>query len=80
LFSYWNSDKSKLGTPGRYDGQNAPHGNADGTGDDNKTEAYTNSFPNVSAVPGWETSLDGLTGYWKPGTTGGGQLPKLWWE
>jgi hypothetical protein len=38
-------------------------------------------FPNVSAVSGWETSLDGSNGkYWKPGTTTGGQLPKLWWE
>jgi hypothetical protein len=35
-----------------------------------------NDFPNT----GWGTSSDGTSGAWKPGTTGGGQPPRLWYE
>ncbi|MDR0552165.1 MAG: bacterial Ig-like domain-containing protein [Spirochaetaceae bacterium] len=38
------------------------------------------AFPDVSAITGWETSANGASGYWKPGTTVGGRVPLLWWE
>jgi hypothetical protein len=44
------------------------------------TFASTGGFPDVSGDTGWEASVDGTNGYWKPGTTGGGQLPRLWYE
>jgi hypothetical protein len=69
---YWNSASPTEATHGI--------GWETDTGPDAGMTGYSGSFPDVSSVSGWETSDDGLTGYWKPGTTGGGQLPKLWWE
>ncbi|GHV60841.1 hypothetical protein FACS1894195_0310 [Bacteroidia bacterium] len=41
---------------------------------------FTGSFPDVSAITSYGTSTTGSSGYWKPGTTSGGSLPKLWFE
>jgi hypothetical protein len=38
------------------------------------------NFPNVKKVAGWETGNGNAGKYWKPGTTGGGALPKLYFE
>jgi hypothetical protein len=64
--------------------------NVDGGSIVSLTSFDANAFPNLSGDPAWGTVSgsgasvpppDSTTnGWWKPGTTGGGQLPKLWFE
>jgi hypothetical protein len=59
----------------------ATKGVGDGDGTVDGINPFTLPFyfvPTGSAA--WNTGTGGTDGYWKAGTTGGSQLPQLWFE
>jgi hypothetical protein len=55
-------------------------GNGIGLGNGSTSSFTDDSFAPSESDAAWGTGTGETNGYWKEGTTGGGQLPKLWYE